>query len=378
MDVTFGMNLVERDRDRASRSVAIALEVLVDRVAVKAQHVAGCMNDPDVGLVGYEPSDVADLAAGVVKHGKRGVGQDADGPLEDGPAIHGQIVQTLFDGLGGGRNAASPRRPAQQVASRPVGAELVGDQALFRTAGPKQNRAGAVAEEGVTLLVGGIDHAAVAIAADDQSALAVARGHELRTDHQREDEAGTGGLDVERRAIQLEPILHQVGRGGKRHVRREGSQHQQVDIGEIAVGGLQASNRRLGAEVAGCLVRQGEAPFVNSGPVDDPLGIETQGILQVKIADHVVGDIAPRSKNLHAGERARSRGNMDLAIVHGQYATVSHREWSGITLSPRNTSSTNDSRELGYFGKGLTIMSYRYLDHSKAVMILGLLGWSRS
>ena len=117
MDVTLGLNLVERDRDRAGRRVAVALEVLVDRVAVKAQHVAGCMNDPDVGLVGYEPADLADLAAGVVKHRKRGVGQDADGPLEDGPAIHGQIVQTLFDGLGGGWNAASPRRPAQQVAS---------------------------------------------------------------------------------------------------------------------------------------------------------------------------------------------------------------------------------------------------------------------
>ena len=125
--------------------------------------------------------------------------------------------------------------------------------------------------------------------------LAVARGHELRTDHQGEDEAGTGGLNVERRAIQLEPILHQVGRRGKRHVRSEGGQHQQVDIGGIAVGGLQATNRRLSAQVAGCLMRQGKPPLMNPGPVDDPLGIETQGILQVKITDHVVGDIAARS-----------------------------------------------------------------------------------
>ncbi len=74
----------------------------------------------------------------------------------------------------------------REIASRTIGAKLVGDQALFRTAGPKQNRAGTVAEKGVAFLVSGVDHSAIAIATDDQCALAVARGHELRPDQQTE------------------------------------------------------------------------------------------------------------------------------------------------------------------------------------------------
>ena len=54
--------LVEGDRDRAGRGVAVAFEVLEDGVAVEAQDVAGGVDDPDVGLVGDEPADVVDPA----------------------------------------------------------------------------------------------------------------------------------------------------------------------------------------------------------------------------------------------------------------------------------------------------------------------------
>ena len=87
-----------------------------------------------------------------------------------------------------------------------------------------------------------------------KAALAVARGHELRADYQREDEAGTGGLNIERRAVELEPILHQVGRGGEGHIWSESGQDEQVHIGRIAIGGLETAKRRLDAEVAGRLM----------------------------------------------------------------------------------------------------------------------------
>ena len=43
----------------------------------------------------------------------------------------------------------------------------------------------------------------------------------------------------------------------------------------LAIGRLQAADRRLGAQVAGGLVRQCEPPLVDPRPVDDPFGIET-------------------------------------------------------------------------------------------------------
>ena len=271
---------------------------------------------------------------------------------------------------------------------------------------PQEHRTRAVAEEGEALLVSWVDHAAVAVAADDQRALAVAGGNKLRSDHQREDKARAGGLDVERRTVELEPVLHQVGRRGKRHVRREGGEHQEVDILGVALSRLQATDRRLRAQVARGLVRKCEPPLVNPRPVDDPLRIEPEGILEVEIAHHIVGDVAPRSQNLHASQRARSRGDMDLAIAHGQYATVINRGWNhpGIaerfrhtavsslaqgtlasstaicqetgvfaglqepfygSLDARGTGFMNESRHVGDSGKSLTIMSSRLEDHSK-------------
>ena len=100
--------------------------------------------------------------------------------------------------------------------------------------------------------------------------------------------------------VQLQPVLDQVGRRGERHVGREGGEHQQVDVRGLAIGRFQAADRRLRAEVAGRLVRQREPSLVDSCPVDDPFGIEAEGVLQVVIADHVVGNVAARSQDLHA------------------------------------------------------------------------------
>src|SRR5271165_6593994 len=62
----------------------------------------------------------------------------------------------------------------------------------------------------------------------------------------------------------------------------------------------------------------------------------------------------------------------------GNRGCCRQRDALGRHSRPRNRSFTNDSGEVGCFRKALTIMCYRYEDHSKAVMILGLLGWSRS
>ena len=62
LDLAVLDQLVEGDRDRAGRGVAVPLEVLEDGVAVEPEDVAGGVDDPDVGLVRDEPADVVDLA----------------------------------------------------------------------------------------------------------------------------------------------------------------------------------------------------------------------------------------------------------------------------------------------------------------------------
>ena len=97
---------------------------------------------------------------------------------------------------------------------------------------------------------------------------------ELGGGDQGVDETRAGGLDVERRAVQLEPVLHQVGRRGEAHVGRERADDQQVDLGGIQPGRLQAAGGGVDAQVARRLVRQGEPALVDPRPVDDPLGVE--------------------------------------------------------------------------------------------------------
>ena len=183
-------------------------------------------------------------------------------------------MKALLEDRRRGWDPAAAGGPAQQVAAGAVGAELIGDQALVRFAGGEQDGPGAVAEERKALLVAGVDHPAVAVAADDQRALAVARRHELRGDDQGEDEARAGRLDVEGRAVQLEPVLNQVGRRRESHVGRERGDDEQVDVGGLAAGGLQAAGRGVRAEVARRLVRQGEPALVDAGPIDDPIRVE--------------------------------------------------------------------------------------------------------
>ena len=52
---------------------------------------------------------------------------------------------------------------------------------------------------------------------------------------------GARGLDVERGAGQLEPVLHQVRRRRKCHVGRERGDDQQVDVARLAAGGFPAT-----------------------------------------------------------------------------------------------------------------------------------------
>ena len=213
LDRPLAIQLVQGDRDRAGRGVAVALQVLEDGIAVEPEHVAGGVNDPNVGLMRDEPADVAHLAVGVGEHGEGGIGQDPHRPLEDGSAVHRQVMKALLEGRGGRRNPAAAGRPAREVAAGAIRAELVGHQSLIRFARRQQDRAGAVAEQREALLVVGIDDPAVAVSADDQGALAVARRNELGRDDQGEDEARARRLDVERGTGQLEPVLDQVGRG---------------------------------------------------------------------------------------------------------------------------------------------------------------------
>ncbi len=146
--------------------------------------------------------------------------------------------------------------------------------------------------------------------------LAVAGCHELSGDHEGEDEPGAGGLDVERGAGQLEPILNQVARRRKSHVGCECGHDEQIDVGRFAAGGFQAACRRVYTKIAGRLVRQSEAALVDARAIDDPIRVESVALAEVMVADDLLGQIAPGAEDAHTEKRAGRRREMDLAVIH--------------------------------------------------------------
>src|SRR5947209_6238031 len=68
--------------------------------------------------------------------------------------------------------------------------------------------------------------------------------------HQRVHEAGAGRLDLDGGAGQFQPVLHQAGRRGERHVRRERGEYEQVDVPGVDAGAVDAAAGRLVAQVA--------------------------------------------------------------------------------------------------------------------------------
>ena len=62
--------------------------------------------------------------------GQGRIGEDAHGPLEDGPAVHREVVKPFSSTAGDGGMRLPHAGPAQEVAPGPVRAELVCHQAL--------------------------------------------------------------------------------------------------------------------------------------------------------------------------------------------------------------------------------------------------------
>lgn len=233
IDSIFFEKFVERDRDGSGGCIAIAFEIFEDAVAVESHDIACGMDDPDVGLMRDEPANVVDGHSGISEHILRRVSQNSDSPLEDGPAVHGQVLEAVFDGFKRGRDPAAASGPVQEVAARSIGAELVGDHALIGRAGGQKDSACAVSKQGEAFLVAWVDDSAVAVATDDQSELAVACGDKLAGCDEGIGKPRTGGLDIKCWAGQAKLVLNLTGNRGGAHVGRKGAYDQEIDIIDI-------------------------------------------------------------------------------------------------------------------------------------------------
>ena len=299
---------------------------------METQHVAGGVDDPDVGLMGDKPADLGDLAIAMGENGEGGISQDAHGPLEDGPAIHGEVVKALFEGQRRRGNAAAARRPAEEVASRAVRAKLVGDQPLIFFSGASMTAPAPSPKSGKLFWSPGLitrllqsppitrAHWLLPVATN-WAAITSAKtkpAHAACT-------SKAGQLSLSRSWIRLAVA------GNAMSGVKVATTNRSTSAGSRPADFRQRM-RGLGAQVARGLVRKCESPLVNSRAVDDPLRIESVRLQQVLIGNDQLGDIAARTENPYAQERTRLRREVGLAVAHEQYVTDFIRDVSVTSL----------------------------------------------
>ena len=225
--------VLERERNRGGRGVAVLLEIDDDGALVEAEAVGGGLDDAAVGLVRHEEAHVLRLHAVLVEHAARDLLGLADGELEHGGAVLLHVVQALLDGLARGRPEAAAGGHLQGRAAAAV--DLVREaQDVRLVVGRRRqhHRAGAVAEQhaGGAVLV--VDDARHDVGADDERVVVRAARDHLQADRQREGEARAGRAQVEApRVHRADLVLQQAGGAREHHVGRRGADDDEADVG---------------------------------------------------------------------------------------------------------------------------------------------------
>ena len=130
----------------------------------------------------------------------------------------------------------------------------------------QNRRAGAVAEQHAGVAVLPIDDGGKLFRADDQHGVVGARHDELLGDFQAVNKSGAGGFEVESgRAARADFLLHQAGRGRKRHVGRDGGDDDQIDLLGGDAGRFHGAQGGLRRHVGGEFILGGDVAFLDAG-----------------------------------------------------------------------------------------------------------------
>src|SRR5262249_19456667 len=125
-----------------------------------------------------------------------------------------------------------------------------------------------------------------------------------RPSNQRVHESRTSCLEIDRRTFQLQPILHEAGRGWETHVRRASGYQKQIDIAWFEAGGIKATCGSLDRQIRCGLVRQCVAALADSRLLDDPLAVATEALFEMFVGDKVIRHIARSSKDANTHQTA--------------------------------------------------------------------------
>ena len=135
--------------------------------------------------------------------------------------------------------------------------------------------------------LGPVDHSGQGFGANHQRSARSTTADEVVSHAQRVHEAGTGGIDVERRtASNTQALLDQAGGRRKDDVGRGGADDDQVDFSGIDTCSLKRAQRGLVAKITGGFAFGGDMTLADAGAAVDPFvgGIDDLG--QIIVGQH--------------------------------------------------------------------------------------------
>ena len=339
----------------------------LEAIQGKLHLLGGVFDDTLVGLVRHDERHVVDGQAGALEHLVDGVAQRLDRELEHLLAVHVQRLartalgdclghaELLVDARQAGINLFHRvevdavlierlRRVERRGARQRVGIVIVVADERAQDAGAvgiplDHGGAGAIAEQHARVAIGPVGDAGQALAAHDERAAERGaarsplgafrgRGHHGLRDGQTVDEAGAGGVHVERDGVdQAQPAAQQRGARRDHHVRRRGGEDDKIDLlgidaALVVVARLpaeRAARGRLGEIDVGLI--DADAARLDAGARGDPLvaGVDQRGQI-------VIGD-------LERGQRLSATDDRTTHIVHSPVPSASNHRMQGAELT---------------------------------------------
>ena len=226
-----------------------------------------------------------------------------DRVLEGLLAIHTQEVPSIGHRLRRRRTGTAAAGKLQQAGFRAIRSEARRQKTTGTRPMLQDGSTSTVTEEHARVAVGPIHHRTHLFGTDDEHCLMRTGLDESGTNIQGIDKPTAGGLNVKRHGpVSAQFLLHQAGGARERHVRGDGGDDDQVDIGGRDPGGSHRATGRLQCHVRSCFVGSSDTTLADTGATGDPFIRSLHHPLQLSIAHHPFRHIGTET---HDGGRTK-------------------------------------------------------------------------
>ena len=328
MDVAALNRFVEGDGDGGGGGVAVFVEVHEHLFGFGSQTLSHSIDDPEIGLVRNNALDTADIEFAPLQGFLGGDLHGLDGIFEGLFAFHPQIVQSRGHGVGCRGTATAATGHEEQIGLFAIGTHDGRQEAVAVRAILQDSGAPAIAEQDAGVAIFPIDDRGQFFGTDHEHGVVGAGHDELLGDFESVDEARAGGFEIERsRATRADFMLDEASRGRKRHVGRDGSDDDEIDLFSGDAGLFHGFQGGFRGDVGGEFVFGGQPAFFDAGAAGYPFIRSVDHFFEVGVGESLRGQVGTDTAD---GAGAALEVEFGSGVFEFRFLRVAH--WCGAGL----------------------------------------------